>query len=226
MTNTELQSILHRHKQWLANEPGGEQAYLRGADLRGAMLYDANLYSAILTNADLRGANLSNADLRYASLSGANLDGANLLGADLTDADLRDAKLSANLVGAKGLPGVTHWSDIKTDTTSVAQVVQAIIREAATLGRKIDVNFRVDDLITETIESLGGVRKVDVYGQSAEDPDAYVIESATWSDGMVRVDAQRHARPPTDVERARLATEEARRHESQAYLTVDAEGAS
>ena len=48
MEAKKLSKILELHKKWINNEPGGEQANLRGADLRGADL----------EGADLKGANL------------------------------------------------------------------------------------------------------------------------------------------------------------------------
>ena len=78
MKQEELGEILRLHELWLAEEDGGTQANLEGADLRGAYL---------------RGANLRGADLCMANLEGANLEGANLRGADLLRANLRDAHL-------------------------------------------------------------------------------------------------------------------------------------
>lgn len=49
MNKEKLNDILEKHKKWLKNEEGGEQA-------------------------DLSGANLSSADLRYADLRYANLN--------------------------------------------------------------------------------------------------------------------------------------------------------
>lgn len=48
MEAEKLSKILELHKKWINNEPGGEQANLRGADLEGADL----------EGADLKGANL------------------------------------------------------------------------------------------------------------------------------------------------------------------------
>ena len=90
---TNLHEILERHAEWLAYEPGGQRADLRGANLSGA-----NLSGADLSRANLSGANLSRANLRWADLSGANLRWANLSGANLSGADLSRANLSgANL---------------------------------------------------------------------------------------------------------------------------------
>ena len=101
ITQDELQEFLRKHKLWLANEPGGERANLRGADLSGANLRGANLRGADLSEADLRGADLSEANLRGADLWRANLWGANLRGADLSEADLSEADLrGADLRGA------------------------------------------------------------------------------------------------------------------------------
>ena len=60
MTNEELNVILDKHKKWLKDEDGGEQADLREADLRWANLRDADL-----RDADLRWADLSGADIDY-----------------------------------------------------------------------------------------------------------------------------------------------------------------
>ncbi len=88
MEAEKLSKILELHKKWINNEPGGEQANLRGADLRiadlrGADLRIANLREADLWRADLRGADLRGADLRGADLEGADLEGADLKGANL-----------------------------------------------------------------------------------------------------------------------------------------------
>ena len=77
MTKEKLEEILAKHELWLADEPGGQRANLRGANLRGA--------------------NLSGANLRGANLRDADLSGANLRGADLSDADLRGAVLMSSI---------------------------------------------------------------------------------------------------------------------------------
>ena len=88
----DLKNILELHAKYLAKEPGGVRADLRGANLCGANLY---------------GADLCGADLRSADLCGANLCGANLYGADLYGADLR----SANLPMSRGLKfAQVSWS--------------------------------------------------------------------------------------------------------------------
>ena len=87
ITAEELKDILAKHKKWLNDEEGGEQADLSGADLYGADLKYADLYGADLSGADLRCA-----DLKYADLYGADLKYADLYGADLYDTDLRCVK--------------------------------------------------------------------------------------------------------------------------------------
>ena len=101
MEAEKLSKILELHKKWINNEPGGEQANLRGADLRIADLRGADLRIANLREADLRGANLREADLWRADLGVADLRIADLRGADLWRADLRGADLrGADLRGA------------------------------------------------------------------------------------------------------------------------------
>ena len=101
MTATELKEILDKHKKWLNDEDGGEQADLRGADLRGANLRDADLCVADLSGADLSGADLVNANLAGANFRDAYLYDANLRGVNLSGADLRGAGIAkANLCGA------------------------------------------------------------------------------------------------------------------------------
>ena len=48
ITDEELQDILEKHKKWLNDEEGGEQADLRFADLYSADLQCANLQGADL----------------------------------------------------------------------------------------------------------------------------------------------------------------------------------
>ena len=52
MTRDELQSILERHRRWLAGGEGGERANLREADLREAYLREDDLYGADLNGAE------------------------------------------------------------------------------------------------------------------------------------------------------------------------------
>ena len=102
ITAEKLKDILAKHKKWLNDEEGGEQADLRFADL-----YSADLQCANLQGADLYGANLRHVDLRCANLRNVDLRGANLRHADLRCANLRCANLrnvdlySADLQGAK-----------------------------------------------------------------------------------------------------------------------------
>ncbi len=101
MTIEELREKVRLHGLWLAGDPIGQRADLRGADLRGAYLQGADLRGAYLQGAYLRVAYLQRADLRGADLRGADLQGAHLRGADLQRADLRVAYLQgAHLRGA------------------------------------------------------------------------------------------------------------------------------
>ena len=98
ITREELDAFLRKHKLWLAADPNGECADLKGANLEGADLKwadlkGANLGGANLEGANLKGANLEWADLKWADLKGANLEGANLEGADLKGANLEGADL-------------------------------------------------------------------------------------------------------------------------------------
>ena len=74
MTTTELKEILEKHRKWLNDEDGGEQADLRCAYLSYADLRGANLRGAYLSDADLHDANLRDAYLSDADLHGTNLD--------------------------------------------------------------------------------------------------------------------------------------------------------
>ena len=74
MEAEKLSKILELHKKWINNEPGGEQANLRGANLRGADLRGADLGEANLGEADLWRADLGEANLGGADLGGADLD--------------------------------------------------------------------------------------------------------------------------------------------------------
>ena len=100
ISQKELKEILAKHKKWLNDEEGGEQADLRFADLRYADLKCADLRFADLRYADLKCANLKVADLR-----GANFLKVNLLYADLQGADLRDA----NVYGADLKSAYRPW---------------------------------------------------------------------------------------------------------------------
>ena len=115
-TDLELKNILEKHFLWLAGDPNGVRANLRGVNLCGAdlscnILRKANLSGADLSGANLRKADLSGADLRKADLSGANLRGVNLCGADLRKADLSGANLrGVNLCGANFCGAYLHGS--------------------------------------------------------------------------------------------------------------------
>lgn len=116
ITDEELQDILAKHKKWLNDKEGGEQADLSNVnlrkfnlrdvdlsytDLRGSNLFWANLKGANLQGADLRYARLAEADLLYANLREANLQYVNLQRADLRYADLRYVDLqNVDLRGA------------------------------------------------------------------------------------------------------------------------------
>ena len=53
-----LADILASHAAWLAGDPTGQQAQLRGANLKGMDLRNVSLRNAKLLDADLRGADL------------------------------------------------------------------------------------------------------------------------------------------------------------------------
>ena len=104
ISKNELEEILEKHKKWLNNKDGGEQADLRSTDLSYADLSGIDLRCSYLQYADLRGTDLSganlqyaglnNADLQYADLQCANLKGANLQKINLQFVDLSNANLS------------------------------------------------------------------------------------------------------------------------------------
>ena len=83
MEEKQLKNVLELHQKWINEEPGGERAYLQGANLREANLREANLRGADLWGADLREADLRRADLRVADLREADLRRADLREADL-----------------------------------------------------------------------------------------------------------------------------------------------
>ena len=98
ITREELDTILRKHKLWLADEKDGERANLSRADLSGADLSWANLSWANLSWADLSGADLSGADLSRANLSWANLSRADLSRANLSRANLSRANLDFSVL--------------------------------------------------------------------------------------------------------------------------------
>src|ERR1035437_3811823 len=91
MTIEELREKIRLHGLWLANDPRGSRANLRGAYLREADLQRADLQGAYLQGANLQGANLQRAYLQRAYLQGADLQGADLHGADLQETYLQGA---------------------------------------------------------------------------------------------------------------------------------------
>lgn len=74
MEQEKLKKILRKHKFWLEQVHGGEEANLTEANLTEADLRKADLRIVNLIGADLRGADLTRADLRGADLRGADLD--------------------------------------------------------------------------------------------------------------------------------------------------------
>ena len=135
MNKDELNDILEKHKLWLNNEAGGEQADLSGADLRFADLSGADLISA-----DLGGADLSRADLRDAYLSGANLRRADLSCADLRDAVLSGANLRrADLGGADLRRADLSCADLRRADLSCADLGGADLSRADL--RRADIDY-------------------------------------------------------------------------------------
>lgn len=74
MEQEKLKKILRKHKFWIEQVHGGEEANLTEANLTEADLRKADLRIVNLIGADLRGADLTRADLRGADLRGADLD--------------------------------------------------------------------------------------------------------------------------------------------------------
>ena len=83
MNKDKLDKILYLHQKWIAGDPEGVRADLRGVALRGA-----NFIGADLRGVDLRGANLIGADLRDVDLRDAILKDTVLTRSILTDARL------------------------------------------------------------------------------------------------------------------------------------------
>jgi hypothetical protein len=96
-TVDELKEILRKHKMWLLDADGGEQADLTSADLK----------SVDLRSADLTSANLTSADLRSADLTSANLTSADLTSANLTSADLDKKYIQISCIGSR--KGITTY---------------------------------------------------------------------------------------------------------------------
>ena len=133
ITREELEKILRKHKLWLAEEEGGERAYLSWANLSGADLSGADLSWADLSWADLSGADLSRADLSGADLSRANLSRANLSvaylsGADLSGADLSGADLSRADLDYSVLPLWCGSLKANFDDRQLAQIAYHLVK--------------------------------------------------------------------------------------------------
>lgn len=122
----DLEVFLRKHKLWLANDPEGKRADLRGA----------NLYRVDLRGVDLRGADLSGASLHRANLRGANLRESNLSGADLAGADLRGSNLyranlhKANLCKADLYKAELYRTDLSGADLSETNLYKADLRAA------------------------------------------------------------------------------------------------
>ena len=99
-TPDELQVLLHKHKLFLDNKPGGVKADLsekdlswvdfRGANLSEVCFRDADLTGACLRGACLRGACFHNANLRWTDLCEIDLSTTCLTGAKNQDSMFRD----------------------------------------------------------------------------------------------------------------------------------------
>ena len=140
MTQDELNIILEKHKKWLDEEDGGEQANLNGTNLNGADLRDANLRDANLRDANLRNANLRNADLN---------------GADLRDADLRDAKNIPFLPQCEVCPSdgaFVGWKKVKNYIIKL-QIPEDAKRSSATTRK-----CRCDKALVLEIQNLDGTK--------------------------------------------------------------------
>ena len=73
-----LADILTSHAAWLAGDPTGQPAQLRGVDFHGIGLTRAQLQGADFGGADLRLADMEGANLRTADLRLANVESAQL----------------------------------------------------------------------------------------------------------------------------------------------------
>ena len=141
ISKDELEEILEKHKKWLNNKNGGEQA-----NLRSAVLNNTNLQYADLSGADLRCANLSGANLQHANLNNANLQYADLSGANLKEANLQKINLqfvdlsNADLSGTDSQKADLQYANLKCTNLkgaylrfadlSVADLRGADLREA------------------------------------------------------------------------------------------------
>ena len=143
MTDKEIQIILNKHVEWLA-ERTGERAILKEANLEEANLKGANLKEANLKGANLKGANLEGANLEGADLRWVNLDEANLRGVDLDEANLRGANLRgvdlerANLRGANLRGANLRGADLMWANLRGADLRGADLRGADLRGADLD----------------------------------------------------------------------------------------
>jgi hypothetical protein len=152
ITPDQITGIVERHGKWLRDEPGGERAYLAGANLAranlaGANLARANLNGAYLARADLaranlaranlNGADLARADLARAYLARADLAGADLAGADLAGADLAGAYLAGAYLAGANLSS----ANLSGANLSGANLSGADMRGANGIYRTASVSF-------------------------------------------------------------------------------------
>ena len=190
MTIEELREKVRLHGLWLAGDPIGQRADLRGAylqgadlqgaDLQGADLRGADLQRAYLQGADLRGADLQGADLqraylRGAYLQGADLQGAYLQGADLQGADLRGADLQRAYLQGADLQG----DQVKALLHAVSIVPQEgpfwVFKAVRCKSTHKVVILQME--VPATAQRLGGL-----VGRKCRVSEAIVL-GATWPDG-------------------------------------------
>jgi len=184
MTNTQLKTILDKHRKWLRGESWGSRADLCRADLCGANLREADLRGADLCRANLYEADLRGADLREANLCGANLRGADLRGADLREANLYGAKFETELLN-KFFPiccpehgSFVAWKRVRDNYIVKLEVAETAKRSSA-YGRKC----RCSEAKVLAIENLDGTQ-ADVREVSSK----YDINFVYRVGEMVRVD--------------------------------------
>ncbi|MEI8396139.1 MAG: pentapeptide repeat-containing protein [Rhodospirillaceae bacterium] len=91
---TQILSILLRHRFYVKGDSRGERADLSFRNLSGIVSNKQILTNIILRGANLAGADFSECDLTGADLFGADLEGADLHDAILTGADFRGANLT------------------------------------------------------------------------------------------------------------------------------------
>jgi uncharacterized protein YjbI with pentapeptide repeats len=126
-TRGDLDTILHRHSQWLrSNGKSGDRANLTDAKLGSIDLDSADLRNAKLFHADLSGAYLEYAMLGGADLSGANLTGTHVYGASLSASHLEYAILTrADLVRANLTGAHLYHADLTNVRLFVADLTNA-----------------------------------------------------------------------------------------------------